>query len=123
MAAEDVEFAGLVSFATLWGYWEGLWGERIDYLPHNAEYLTLIMTSVGSMIFGIGRSSILTSSFPLNTTAFIVVFDILDFFYVDNTIDCLIMKRQKPLGENRGYKGEINTSGENIGFGNSRSAV
>ena len=58
--------------------------ERIDltYLPHKAEYLTLMIISVGSTIFGIGRSSILTSNFPLNTTAFIVVFDIFLFLAV-----------------------------------------
>ena len=48
----------------------------VIYLPHRAEYLTLTIISVGSTIFGMGRSSTRTSSVPLNTTAFIVVFDI-----------------------------------------------
>lgn len=50
---------------------------RITYLPHNAEYLTLTIISVGSTIVGMGRSSMTTLSLPLNTTAFIVVLDIL----------------------------------------------
>jgi hypothetical protein len=49
------------------------------HLPHNAEYLTLMIISIGSTILGIGRSSSFTSNVPLKTTAFIVVFDILLF--------------------------------------------
>jgi hypothetical protein len=45
------------------------------HLPQSAVYLTLTMTSVGSMILGSGRSSSLTSSLPWKTTAFIVSFD------------------------------------------------
>jgi len=47
------------------------------HLPHNAEYFTLMMMSVGSMSLGIGRSSIFTSRVPLKTTAFIVFFDMM----------------------------------------------
>jgi len=50
-----------------------------SYLPHNAEYFTLMITSVGSTILGMGRSSSFTSNFPLKTTAFIVVFDMVLF--------------------------------------------
>ena len=47
------------------------------YLPHRAEYLTLIRISVGSTILGIGRSSMTTFKAPLKTTAFIVSFDMM----------------------------------------------
>lgn len=50
---------------------------KTTHLPHKAEYLTLIKISVGSTIFGIGRSSITTFNAPLKTTAFIVFFDML----------------------------------------------
>lgn len=70
MAAEDMEFTAFNQLVP------NLFVNR-TYLPHSAEYLTLMITSVWSTIFGIGRSSTLTSSFPLNTTAFIVVFGIL----------------------------------------------
>jgi hypothetical protein len=58
------------------GKWEGR-GKVVTYLPQRAEYRTLMMMSVGSMILGIGRSWTLTSSLPLKTTAFMVFFDIL----------------------------------------------
>src|SRR4051794_40230817 len=67
---------------------EGALGDT--YLPQSALYLTLTMTSVGSMIFGSGRSSSLTSSFPWKTTAFIVSFDILTFVY-KGSIDLFLL--------------------------------
>jgi hypothetical protein len=53
---------------------------RIEpYLPHKAEYLTLMIMSVGSTILGMGRSSSSTFNVPLKTTAFIVFFDMVLF--------------------------------------------
>lgn len=46
-------------------------------LPHRAVYITLTMTSVGSSIWGMGRSSTATTCGSLKTTALIVPFAIL----------------------------------------------
>jgi hypothetical protein len=60
--------------------------ETPSHLPHSAEYLTLMIMSVGSTIFGIGRSSSSTFNVPLKTTAFIVFFDMVLFarFEIDD---------------------------------------
>lgn len=51
-------------------------GASQSYLPHSAEYMTFTITSVWSLILGIGRSSRATLCGPLKTTAFIVSFAI-----------------------------------------------
>ncbi len=42
------------------------------HLPHKAVYITFTIISVGSLILGIGRSSMAMARGPLKTTAFIV---------------------------------------------------
>ncbi len=49
----------------------------VTNLPHSAVYLTLTMMSFGSLIFGMGLSSIATCSLPLKTTAFIVSLEVM----------------------------------------------
>jgi len=75
VAAVDVEFTGGVSnWSRHWLNRKGKKGETYD--PQRAVYSTFTIMSVGSWIFGIGRSSRTTFLGPLKTTAFIVSEDI-----------------------------------------------
>ena len=66
---ENMEFTfiRLVNYFFLLSLWT--LGTR---LPQSAVYITLTIMSVGSLIFGTGRSSITTLWGSLKTTAFIV---------------------------------------------------
>ena len=57
-----------------------------------------MITSVGSTILGMGRSSSFTSNFPLKTTAFIVVFDIVLFGLFGIADSKLLQYRLMPFG-------------------------
>lgn len=60
-----------------------------SYLPHKAVYRTFTIISLGSLIFGIGRSSIATWSGPLKMTAFIVSLPMVSWTENELRILCL----------------------------------